>query len=390
VTLFYIHIPKTGGQTLAARLASAFLPEHTWFMQRELRFPEDREFLEELKNSKKFIESHITGQLLEDFHDLDLLTTVREPLSQIISHYRHIRREPENRLHRAARTLAPEAFFDAFDNFFVNHQTRYLLSAFHAMHEEIIQKGYNYALHTRLYASIDRLRWLVPTEAIDEFITLWSLETRRPVPSNRNKVNLAPEDDCDVAFLRDLLLARPHLYAFDALLWQIARDHFAAYRAKLHESLAPWSWPDNSRRAYARGDAGIWLDENWYDPEVSDANLSWWAGPGACSSIRYRRTDEDRILSFDVTVVNGIEREDIRVYRKRDFGNVAVDRLTLAPDQLSYRIGLEGLEKEGHLLLVVPDVMAPIMISTSDPSVERRSFLATNWALSQDEVEAMA
>jgi hypothetical protein len=388
VTLFYIHIPKTGGQTLAARLASAFLPEHTWFMQRELRFPEDREFLEELKNSKKFIESHITGELLQDFHDFDILTTVREPLSQIISNYRHIRREPANRWHRAAQTLAPEAFFDAFGNFFVNHQTRYLLSAFHAMHEEIIQKGYNYALHTRLYASIDRLRWLVPTEAIDEFIILWSLETKRPVPSNRNKVNLAPEDDCDVKSLRNLLLARPHLYTFDALLWQIARDHFAAYRTKVHELLVPWSWPDNSRRAYARGDAGIWLDENWYDPEVSDANLAWWAGPGACSSIRYRRTDEDRFLSFDVTVVNGIEREDIRVYVKADFSKARVRKIARSPERVSYSISLDELKQQDQLLLIVPEAMAPIMTSATDPGIERRSFLATNWALSQEEVEA--
>jgi hypothetical protein len=126
---------------LAERPASAFLPEHTWIIQRGLRFPEDKAFLEELRISKKFIESHVTRELFQDNFGFEMLATVREPISQIISHYRHIRREPESLWHRAALTLSPEVFFDCFADHFMNFQTRALLYAFSPLKEEIIQKN---------------------------------------------------------------------------------------------------------------------------------------------------------------------------------------------------------------------------------------------------------
>ncbi len=39
--MFYLHVPKTGGQTLATRLASAFDPDKVHVMQAELVFPGD-------------------------------------------------------------------------------------------------------------------------------------------------------------------------------------------------------------------------------------------------------------------------------------------------------------------------------------------------------------
>jgi hypothetical protein len=204
------------------------------------------------------------------------------------------------------------------------------------------------------------------------------------VPNSHANVNLAPQDGYDIASLKKLLVARPHLYAFDALLWQIGRERFIDYRSKVHEKLAPWSWPDNSRRAYVRGGDGIWLSENWYDPEMSGDMIAWWAGPKPCSIVRFKRSDQDQFLTFNVIVVNGIRHEDICIYAKKDFSKLNVERTARSPQCVTFCISLDGLEQEDQLLIGVPDAMAPIMTTETDTSITRLSFLATNWTLSQD------
>src|SRR5579871_1818376 len=191
--IFYLHIPKTGGQTLATRLASAFDLDSVHLMADTLRFPQDVEKLSQLLREKRFIESHVAGRLLRDFSDRPILCTVREPVAQMLSSWRHIRRETTNRFHRAARTLRPRDFFDLFEDHFINRQTNYLQSAlFEPMRQFIEREGYHRAVYSRLMSCVDRLRWLVPTESIDEFVDLWALETKRSVPNRRATINVAP------------------------------------------------------------------------------------------------------------------------------------------------------------------------------------------------------
>ena len=59
--MFYLHVPKTGGHTLATRLASAFDPDKVHMFQGDLEFPRDSEKLKTLLREKEFIESHVVG-----------------------------------------------------------------------------------------------------------------------------------------------------------------------------------------------------------------------------------------------------------------------------------------------------------------------------------------
>ena len=120
--MFYLHIPKTGGQTLATRLASAYRPDKCCFLARDLNYPRDIEELDKLSATKDFIEAHVGGEMLRNRNNLDILVTVREPISQLISNYRHIRREPTSLWYRPATELSAELFFDNFGDFFANHQ----------------------------------------------------------------------------------------------------------------------------------------------------------------------------------------------------------------------------------------------------------------------------
>ncbi len=90
--IFFLHLTKTGGQTLAARLASAFRPERVHMLQPPLRWPDHADRLTQLLETRDFIESHVLGPLLAKCQGIDILTTVRDPIERLISAYKHIRR----------------------------------------------------------------------------------------------------------------------------------------------------------------------------------------------------------------------------------------------------------------------------------------------------------
>ena len=390
--MFYLHVPKTGGQTLATRLASAFDLDKVHFMKDQLVFSKDIETLDTLLAEKHFIESHVAGMLLSKRENLPILCTVREPVSQMLSNWRHILREKSNQWHRAAVALRPGEFFDIFGDYFTDHQTTYILSSFVPLHLFIERKGYHRAVYENFLGCVDRIRWLVPTESIDEFVGLWSLETKRNVPNRAAIINVAPAENSDpaeagaaearIAEARAAILARPRLYAFDQLLHRMAVDRFTAYRREVFELVSPWSYPDDSRQAYRAELGGVWLTENWYDPEIAQNKKAWWSGPQRISEVRIRRARSEKILKFYVSVVNGIDYRDI-VPKSKETGEKL--KTVRTPDEkrggMEYSVSLEGLKVEDTVQLIAPWCHAAIMTRADDPSIIRRSFLASDWRL---------
>ncbi len=378
--LFYLHVPKTGGQTLATRLASAFQPHECAILQHEYG-PEQRDEFLSLIAAKAFVEAHVRGELLEGVDGLDIVVTVREPVSQMISNYRHILRDPTNRWRRAALKLSPEAFFKQFGDFFANHQTRYILSAFTPIGFEIEKFGMMRAFHARFFQALDKIRWLVPTQSVDEFTRLWSLETKHPVADFASCVNVAQSDDVVVARLRSFLLDRPHLYAFDALLHQTACEAFTKYRDDVYQALGPGPHSANSRRAWVDGETGVWLVRNWYAPEADREKLHWWAGPTTQSEIIIRRRAAQQFLCFDVNVVNGISPKQIEVFTGAEFRKLEVRDFPRSDSLTVICAPIGDLGEEPRLKILAPDCMASIMTTTDDDDLTRRSFLSSNWRL---------
>ncbi len=383
--MFYLHVPKTGGQTLATRLASAFHPDTVHIMRGDLVYPDDVDKLTRLLSENQFIESHVSGAMLQDRVGLDVLCTVRDPVEQMISNWRHIRREQTNRWHRAAYTLSAKQFFDNFGDYFINHQTNYIISAFVRLRGIIDKIGYYRAINDNFQNCLDRIRWLVPTELIDEFVGLWAIELKRDVPTRAANINVAPEGGAEVAEARAAILARPDLYAYDQLLYRIARDRFAVYRREIAELISPWAYPDNSRRAYRVDRGGVWLAENWYDPEISGEHMAWWSGPQRVSEVRVWRANGERYLKFRVKGVNGIDYQEIVPKAKRTGEALPIKRIPASTgDGMEYFIGLDTLVEKDSVLLVAPECYASILTTTSDPSLVRRSFIASDWSLTDD------
>lgn len=211
---------KTGGQTLARRIASAFPPKREYLQTNQFTYPHDYNAFSEYLDAYDFVEGHVTGQMLNGRQISDLLVTVREPVAQIMSNYRHIRREPDRRLSRAAREMTPAAFFDHFGDFFTDFQSRYLLSAFIPLCIEEQRDGLWGCAAYHLPRILKQIRWLVPTDQIDAFVPLWESETGRRAAENAYATNHAPHDGVDLAVLEAVIRARPALFALDNVLYQ--------------------------------------------------------------------------------------------------------------------------------------------------------------------------
>lgn len=382
--MFYLHIPKTGGQALAQRLASAFAPGQALMRPDDFVYPQDLALLRRALEQYRFIEAHVTGEMLGEVAASDLLVTVREPVAQIVSNYRHIRREEHRPLCRAARELAPGEFFDRFGDFLVDHQTRYLLSAFHPLAELSARDGWHETALALLPAVLDKVRWLVPTDRIDRFVPLWEAEHGRKVAEQAFGGNHAPPDGLDLKELERAVRARPWLFALDGLLYRLAENRFARWSEGIEQRLRPWAFPDNASRVFADGPSGVWLRRGWYGAEETPMGPGNWAGPGANSQIELRRRpgDQDR-LAFDVLVVNGITFGDICAFGTEDYRPLKLWREELGPEHWRYWIKLDSLGETALITLSVPNCYAPINVfpAGEDGGLERRSFLAAGWSL---------
>lgn len=376
--IFYLHVPKTGGQTLARRLASAFPLDRSWILEGDLAFPRDNALLRDLLGNRDFIEAHVAGTFPADCAPMDILATVREPIERLISSYLHVRREPRNRLHRAAHLLSPETFFRNYASHWANQQARTLVHAIMAMPCSPMRDDSQADwLHAQVPAALRRIRWLVPTEAIDEFVPLWSHETGLHVPSPDLETNQALPDGVDPDRLRQVLGRMPELHALDLELWVRARRRMVDYRRAV--LLRDVDRRSAATLAFARGEEAIWLTEGWLPPlRVGDSETEWWAGPSPTSRLCFRRRGA-RALRVDIAVVNGIRRGDIAAY--------AADGVQLPCDieggeeGTRLRIDLDSLGAEGEVLITVPEVYSSIEVSDTDTDTTLRSFAGRDWRL---------
>ena len=386
--MFYLHVPKTGGQTLATRLASAFDPDKVHMFQGDLEFPQDCDKLQTLLREKEFIESHVAGAMLSEPIDRPILCTIREPVSQMVSNWLDIRRNPDNRWHRAAVSLSPAEFFDNLGEDFKDHQTNYVLSAFVDMRALTDSIGYYRAFNQHLQSGVDRIRWLVPTELIDAFLDLWSAETKRRVPNRTAMVNVASsKEDVDRARAIVAVRARPHLYVFHQLLYQIAGTRFAEYR---HESRrnssrrgrisTTWRWACRMERG------GVWLSDKPDDREYRQRN----AEPGGAdakrmSEVKVWRANGERYLKFFVKGVNGITYRDIAATAKE-----TGERLPVVQEDVQdgngtrYTVDSASLREKDTINLLTPECYPSIVTTNDDNSLRRQSFIATDWTLVPD------
>jgi hypothetical protein len=380
--IYYLHIPKTGGQTLATRIAAAFPRERSWILQGDIRGPGH---LRDLLREHDFVEGHAgVGALRGLDPAVDVMCTVRDPVAQARSLFAHIIREPRLRLHPPARALGLRGFMRHYGDHLFNMQSTSLTQVFESRDLGYYREGRDLWTLERLGAAVRRVRWLVPTEQIDDFCRWWPIETGRPAVPDDQRVNVAPpadEDDEIAAFARE----NPHRLGLDFTLWSLAQDRYAAWRADVARRAAPR--PDERHPSCVFSDGqghGIWLERGWHARVMrGDGVAEWWAGPTPVSDLLVRRAPDQVRLRFEVPALIGFRHEGISLYpvggttrlpaRIAPVGDGPVMALTFdLPAGLGQEFGLQvQVPRAGSLLEATP------------PSGDgrRQSFATQNWWL---------
>jgi hypothetical protein len=378
--IFFLHIPKTGGQTLATRIAAAFPPGRSYVLQSNITSAEE---LARLCAQHDFVEGHTAAGVLADAAGSpDIMMAVRDPIEQIISNYRHIRRDPALRLHKTAMAMPPVAFMERCADRIFNFQAKSFVKAFAGMDLLELAGGDDLWVMRHFETSLGRLRWLLPTEAIDQFGPLWALETNRALPLPTVEVNRAASDDVDAAALRGWLRERPERFALDSLLWARARARFAAWS---YEVLSRWGGvpaDESPMCAFRQGQARIWLGQGWHAPaQRGDGVTEWWSGPDFFSSVRVRPAGH-RELRFEVAASLGVQLHKLRILHP-DSRRILPLALRVLPGTSigELRVTLDGLGEDERLLVHGPEdvhLLPDLPFALQTP---RRGFATQNWRL---------
>ncbi|SFJ54909.1 hypothetical protein SAMN05216304_109143 [Bosea sp. OK403] len=380
---FYLHIPKTGGQSLAQRIAALYPLGRSETLTTDYG-DGDSEKLRSAFGRFDFIESHAKGGVLADFSDIGIMASIRNPIDQIISHYRHLF-QPNMRLwQRAVRALEPGALFDTFSDFFANFQSRCIVEAFYDYESLSREIGPIEALMRYLPSCLERINWFVPSEKIDEFPELWALENKIPMfPRKLIRVNTSQNDGIDKNKIRHAIMSRPNMYDFDMIVYNHFLRKYSEFRDRI--ILKPNTGAINdSFLAYNSDNEHVWLAENWYVPEpkaITGGEYSWWAGPQARSKLHCRLKELGGTLKFKARVFAGISPQDV-IFRDEQRASLPV-KLDMMNDQIEYSIDVEHLVGDIKIIIDVPYCYAPIQLTLTDDSCVRRSILTSNWRITR-------
>lgn len=375
--IFYQHIVKTGGQTLATRIASAFPIGRSEFIRPGLVFPEGVRELGALFEKCDFVECHVRGRVLASFNDLDILVTARNPIKQIVSNYFHIRREPRSDLYYPVNKLRPDLFFEKYGDFFSNIQARSFVMGYLDLEKVADSQE---SLVNAMIDCLERVRWFVPTESIDEFCALWQIETQRRMALPEKEVNIAETDEFEVNRVESIVRSCESLYSVDLLFWQIVWQKYNKYRIGVMDRVIGGVFKNNWGLVYSDGEFGIWLGRGWYQPQVESGRIVIWGGPSRKSDIHFRRNCNHVYLIFTVVVFCGILQGEIQFF---DANGAEIPLLSFkkANGEVVYAVSLERMEVNGFMQLVLPRSWSPAMVDRNSLDFERRTVAAAEWCL---------
>ena len=389
--IYYLHIPKTGGQTLGTRLASAFPRDRSWVLQDDLR---SQAQFKKLFQDHDFVEGHAASGLLKRADPkIDILCTVRHPIAHVRSLFHHILRDSRLRLHPPAKALGFRGFAEHYADVLFNQQSKTLVEAMEGRDHQYYRAIRDVWLLERLAHAIKRVSWLVPTEQIDDFCRWWPLENGRTTLPEALRINVAPATDKNdeiEAYARE----HPERFGLDFSLWQIANQQYAAWRSMVLQKATPQ--PDTSLPScsFADSDRGaIWMLDGWYPRGVrGDGVAEWWAGPAEVSRILVRRSPGIDRLRFEIPAMIRLKHEQFHVFAGESTKRLPARVVPIEEGPLSEMVVElpQELGESFQLLIQIPRIASLLEIDPLAGDGKRRSFASQNWMLSRDDGAATA
>lgn len=387
--IFHLHIPKTGGQTFAHRIAAALPDESVWMEQGDLAAANARAVLDNLiAREVAFGSAHVTGSVLVDEYRFDVVALVRDPVSHIVSNVLHIRREPAHILHKAAVNLPFEALLSRCADWFFNVQARYLVTPM------IPRRGLDRLepderwLTRQLHAAAGRVTWLAPTEALNRFHALFAAEQGLSNEAGQLDRNVAGERQRDEAGqIRRWLLDRPGLYAIDSLLHAEAQRRMAVY-SQAREAPDPggrFAALARAARLAWRGAAGsVALGPGWRmrlaDP---DRGAVHHAGPTCDSEVRVVKAGRELDLCFTVLFVAGMAVEELQAIDCADGAILPIRTVREGAVSRAF-VRLPAKPTQMRVLIRAPRIF-PVCVFDGDweNSLEPVAYAAAEWRLAE-------
>ncbi|SFV34162.1 sulfotransferase family 2 domain-containing protein [Hyphomicrobium facile] len=382
--LVHLHIQKTGGQTFGLRLATAFPPESVRYMEPDLSVSSDAETFKALLKSKQFISGHVHGHLLQGHTDLDIVCLAREPIAQIISYYQHIRREPAHLLYTALNKLSFSRALTLLDDRFFNFQARKLVGAFHPLQERDLVKPLEHWLLPRLYESLDRIRWVAPTDHLDDMVDFISIELGLSSGGKRANINQAPDTDAaEHQRMQEWLRRRADLFAVDLLLYSEVCRRFEAYRCEFIQRLCARDGVPAYDSNVIHNDNGstLRLVSGWYPPRSTP---NWGTeirmGPSKVASVAYRRNESQKCIAFKAAFIAGIAAESVTFIDGQSLERL--DAKVQSGDPVRISVSLPPDRREGLLMIAVPEIYPLCMYSNDYLDNDRVAFSTGDWCFS--------
>jgi hypothetical protein len=382
--LFHLHIPKTGGQSFGQRLAAAFPPGAAYYMMGDLHAA-DPEALNTAIAGKRVVSAHFVGPVLDVLGATDIVCLVRDPVSQIVSHFLHCRREPRSIVHGLTHGLPFERALTLAGEVFFNQQARYVVGAFFARGPRDLAALDDFDfIRQHLDAALDRIRWVAPTELQDRFIDLFAIDAGLPGLRRSDPVNVAPPGDGQLrAEMTAWLRERPDLYVLDTLLHQLVARRHAAWAPGVVTRLAcqavrPGATDD--RLVLERDGRSVRLGEGWWLTIGAErADREDHAGPSATARVSYCAGTDDGWLVFDVAFTVGNDLNDLAVIDTNSMRKlpVAVIRQGAA---MMVAIDIRGAPRRGELAIRAARILPICAFSGDFDDADRRiAYAASRW-----------